>query len=198
MENLKKNLILIHGAGPKHYRSLADGTGDWQAKLPTLLGDGYKILRPEMPSLTKPSYAEWKILMDKYVAKVRGELTFVGHSLGGAFLVKYLTEEKISQKISGLYIVSAPFNTVKGFEAPTDISALKKIENIFLYHSIDDVEVPYAHALIYQSRLQAELRTFTDRGHYFKRAEFTEIAQDIKMATARSDQRPLPDISNPR
>jgi len=197
VENLKKNLILIHGAGPKHYRSLADGTGDWQAKLPQDLGDGYKVLRPEMPSLTKPSYTEWKILMDKYVAKVRGEVTLVGHSLGGAFLVKYLAEEKMAQKISALFIVSAPFNTVKGFEAPPDLSALRNIKNIYLYHSIDDVEVPYAHALIYQTRLQAELRTFSDRGHYFKRAEFPEIAQDIKMATAHSDLRLQTDISNP-
>lgn len=174
-----KNLIIIHGAGPKHYRSLEDGSGDWQSKLPALFNSDYKIISPQFPSLTKPSYEEWKILLEKYLAKLHGEVIFVGHSLGGCFLLKYLSEEKIALKINGLYLVAMPFNTIKGFEAPKDFTALSKIPNIFLYHSIDDVEVPYAHALIYQERLQATLRTFSDRGHYFKRSEFPEIGQDI-------------------
>jgi predicted alpha/beta hydrolase family esterase len=185
VEKHKKNLIIIHGAGPKHYRSLKDGTGDWQAKLPTLLGDQYKVITPQFPSPKNPSYEEWKILLDKNLAKLQGEVTFVGHSLGGSFLLKYLSEEKITQKISGLFLVSAPFNTVKGFEAPTDFSIFSRMENIFLYHCMDDVEVPYAHAVIYQDRMNAKLRTFNDRGHYFKRADFPEISQDIRNSSLK-------------
>lgn len=181
MRNLKKHVIIIHGAGPKHYRSLADGSGDWQTQLPFKLGEDYKVLAPQMPSPKNPSYDEWKILLDKYLARARSdEVIFVGHSLGGSFLLKYLSEQNIKQKIVGLYLVATPFNTIKGFETPINFSPFWSIQNLYLYHSTDDVEVPYAHSLMYQERLKAKLRTYNDRGHYFKRSEFTDIAQDIK------------------
>jgi predicted alpha/beta hydrolase family esterase len=180
VRNLKKTVIIIHGAGPKHYRSLEDGSGDWQAKIPPALGNEFRVLRPEMPSPKNPSYEEWKILLDKNLAKVHGDVTFVGHSLGGSFLLRYLSEEQIIPKISGVFLVAAPFNTIKGFEIPDDFSKVLQIKNIILYHSTDDVEVPYAHSLMYKDRLNAKLKTFTDRGHFFKRSEFPEILMDIK------------------
>jgi len=179
MESTKKNLIIVHGAGPRHYRSLKDGTGDWQSRLSVQLGREYKVLAPQMPSPNNPSYDEWKLLLEKNLAKVKGEVQFVGHSLGGSFLIKYLSENSV-QNVTGLYLVSAPFNTVKGFEAPADYSGVTEIRNIYLYHCVDDVEVPYAHAIILQERLGAKLRTFSDRGHYFKREEFPEIVSDLK------------------
>ncbi len=185
MKKHTKNLVIIHGAGPKHYRSLKDGTGDWQAKLPQIFSSEFNIFSPQFPSPKNPSYDEWKILLTKYLAKLKGEVYLVAHSLGGSFLLKYLSEEVVTQKITGIYLVSSPFSTVKGFEAPKDFSVIKRIENIFLYHCLDDVEVPFAHALIYQEKLQGRLRTFNNRGHYFKRADFPEIIQDIKDSLAR-------------
>lgn len=179
MESFKPTLILIHGAGPGHYRSLKDGTGDWQAKLPEVFGKQFKIIAPQMPSPKNPSYEEWKILLEKYLLRVKGEIHFVGHSLGGSFLIRYLAEKNLEQKVAGLYIVAAPINTFPGFEAPESYFPFSKIKNIFLYHSLDDVEVPFAHALINQERLQGELRTFSDRGHYFKKEKFKEIIDDI-------------------
>lgn len=184
MRNLKQNVIIIHGAGPKHYRSLEDGSGDWQAKLPVALGEAYKVVAPQMPSPKNPSYEEWKILLNKNLAKLKGDVIFVGHSLGGSFLLKYLSEEQVTHKIAGLFLVATPFNTIKGFEAPSDFSQFERLKNVFLYHSIDDVEVPYAHSLMYKDRLHAMLKTYNDRGHYFKRSEFTDIAQDIRSASA--------------
>lgn len=140
-----------------------------------------------MPSPTKPNYEEWKVLFEKYLLKVRNEVSFVGHSLGGSFLLKYLSENQIVQKIAGLYIVAAPCNSIKGFESPKDYSSLLKIPNIHLYHSMDDVEVPYAHALMYKDLLQATLRTYTDQGHFFKRSEFTDIFHDIQNGYSSRD-----------
>jgi len=182
VQKLNKNLVMIHGAGPRHYRSLKDGTGDWQAKLPSLLGHQFNIVAPQMPSPKNPSYEEWKILLDKNLAKLKGEVFFVGHSLGASFLVKYLSQEKTLQKINGLFLVSAPYSTVSGFEAPTDYSIFSSIKKIILYHSLDDVEVPYAHSLLYQSKLNAQLRTFQQQGHYFKKEDFPEIYSDIQSA----------------
>jgi predicted alpha/beta hydrolase family esterase len=185
VKSQKQTIFNIHGAAPKHYRSLADGSGDWQAMLPKILGNGYKHLSPQMPSPTKPDFAEWKELFEKYLNRVRGEeVIFVGHSLGGSFLLKYLSDNQINLKIAGLFLVAAPFSSMKGFEAPTNYSALVKIPNIYLYHSMDDVEVPYAHALMYRDNLKATLRTFSDRGHFFKRTEFTDLTHDIRSVSA--------------
>lgn len=184
MKSQKQTIFNIHGAGPKHYRSLEDGSGDWQAKLPKMLGNDYKYLAPQMPSPTKPDYQDWKELFEKYLTRVRGEeVIFVGHSLGGSFLLKYLSENQIKLKIAGLFLVAAPFSSINGFEAPTDYSSLLKIPNIYLYHSLDDVEVPYAHALMYRDRLHATLRTYSDRGHFFKRGDFSDIIHDIQTLT---------------
>ncbi len=180
MQNLKKTIIVIHGAGPKHYRSLEDGSGDWQAQLPLALGDSYQVIAPQMPSPKNPSFEEWKILLDKNLARIRGEVTFVGHSLGASFLLRYLSEVSLAQRISGLFLVAAPFNTVKGFEAPHDFSRFHGIKHLVLYHSMDDVEVPYAHALIFRQLLNAKLKTYADCGHFFKRSEFADIVRDIK------------------
>lgn len=191
MRSLKHTVINIHGAGPKHYRSLGDGSGDWQAKLPSKLGEYFKVVAPQMPSPKNPSYEEWKILLDKNLARVEGDVIFVGHSLGGSFLLKYLSEVKIAQNISGLFLVASPVNTVKGFEAPTDFSRFSDIKHLYLYHSMDDVEVPYAHSLMLKERLNARLRSYNDRGHFFKRTEFPDIFNDIKMC---SPEREIVDV----
>lgn len=188
MRTPKTNVIIIHGAGPKHYRSLEDGSGDWQAGLPFALGTDYKVVAPQFPSPKNPSYEEWKILLKKNLAKLQGEVIFVGHSLGGSFLLKYLSEEYLDLTVTGVFLVATPFNTIKGFEAPKDFSSFKRIENIFLYHSMDDVEVPFAHALMFQQRLMGNLKTYTDRGHYFKRSDFPEIIQDIKEIQSTADK----------
>lgn len=193
METLKKNLIIIHGAGPKHYRSLPDGTGDWQLKLALSFAKEFKVITPQMPAPTKPVFDDWKFILDKNLTKLKGEVFLVGHSLGASFLVKYLLEEKIKQQISGLFLVSAPFNTVKGFEIPTDYSSLPQIEHKYLYHCMNDVEVPYAHSILFQERLSAKLKTFEGRGHYFKKTDFPEILQDIResMTDNRTTQLPV-------
>ncbi len=172
---------MVHGAGPKHYRSLEDGSGDWQSVLPEALGSSFKVLSPQMPSLTKPSYHEWKILMDKYFARIEGEVILVGHSLGGCFLMKFLAEEEIALRVVGLFLVATPYQSMmKGFEVPADFSKILNIRNIVLYHSLDDVEVPYSHALIYQDKLKAILKTYQDQGHFFKRRPFPELTQDLR------------------
>jgi hypothetical protein len=56
---------------------------------------------------------------------------------------------------------------------------------------MDDVEVPYAHSIIYKDRMNAMLKTYTDCGHYFKRSEFSDIGQDIKSSSPYVIELPL-------
>ncbi|MEK7669458.1 MAG: alpha/beta fold hydrolase [Patescibacteria group bacterium] len=132
-------------------------------------------------------YAEWKILFDKIVPLLDEEVIFVGHSLGGIFLAKYLSEESCSKKVKAVFLVSAPFNTGSewdrnvDFILPEDMSELSnQVEDIFLYHSKDDPIVPFSDCLNYKKALpRAQVKVFEDRQH-FNQENFPEILEDIK------------------
>jgi hypothetical protein len=111
---------------------------------------------------------------------------FLGHSLGGIFLVKYLSGETYPKKIRATMLVAAPYNT------PTDwpyadfniVTPLTKFATqggkIFLYQSEDDVDVPFSNFERYRAELPtATARTFTDRGHFLQE-EFPELVDDIR------------------
>jgi len=56
-----------------------------------------------------------------------------------------------------------------------------QVEEIFIYHSTDDIVVPYSHAEKIKAHLpHAKLITFTDRGHFFNEIQFPELLQNIQ------------------
>ena len=64
-----------------------------------------------------------------------------------------------------------------------DLTMMSKIQNqveqVFIYHSKDDPEVPYAHAEKIKLHIpEAKLITFTDRGHFLG-TEFPELLENI-------------------
>lgn len=64
--------------------------------------------------------------------------------------------------------------------SPEIISNLERqAEEIFLYHSTDDIVVPYSHVEKIKACLpKAKLITFTDRGH-INQPEFPELLENI-------------------
>jgi uncharacterized protein len=160
---------------------------DWKSNLSSDLGDEYDVILPRMPNSNNARYLEWKIWFEKIVALLDETVVFIGHSLGGIFLVKYLSENNSPKKIKGLFLVAAPYNTPKDHPLVdfTITNSLDRVEGqsekIFLYHSKDDVVVPFDNAESYQTELRgATLRVFEDRGH-FNSENFPEIVQDIKL-----------------
>src|SRR3989344_3476169 len=75
------------------------GTDDWKSTLSNHLGSGYDVFRPSMPNSRNAKYIEWKIWFDKFVPFMEDGIVLVGHSLGGLFLAKYLSEEQLPKKI---------------------------------------------------------------------------------------------------
>lgn len=111
----------------------------------------------------------------------------VGHSLGGIFLTKYLSENDFPKKIQSIHLVAAPYDTevIKDSLADFGLSAtfekLGVVANkIFLYQSKDDPEVAFADAQKYKRDIPtAEIRVFEDRGH-FTQEQFPELLEDIR------------------
>lgn len=160
--------------------------GGWKIDLQKNLGEGFDVYSPSMPNANNAKYVEWKMWFEKIIPLMANEVILVGHSLGGIFLAKYLSEEAFPKRVLATFLVAAPFNTptehpLADFVLPSDLGGLQNQGGeIFVYHSTDDVVVPCANAESYCSALpSAAFRSFTDRGH-FNQDRFIEIEEDIR------------------
>lgn len=196
---MKKQVLVIHGgsAYEMYDEYLADlivrevtferlNFKGWKLRLGELLGDGYQVLNPQMPNSQNARYAEWKIWFEKLILLLEDDAVLVGHSLGGIFLAKYLSENEYPKKIKATFLVASPYNTenehpLVDFIISKDLSLLEKQGGeIHIYHSKDDQIVPYTNFLSYKESLpNAQVHIFEDQGH-FHQESFPELIEDIK------------------
>ncbi len=159
---------------------------DWKTHLPEALGAEYDILMPRMPNATNARYTEWALLFGKIAPLLDEEVILVGHSLGAVFLARYLSEHRFPVRIAATFLLAAPYDAAgdlsEEFTAPASLDLLaKQGGKIFLYHSEDDLVVPFAELAKYQAALpSATACTFSDRGHFFGQSSFPELVADIK------------------
>lgn len=190
---MKQQILIIHGghsAGSyKKYLSYLKKKSltlrdlrfqGWKATLGKKLGSGYEVFSPRMPNPQMARYLEWKIWFEKVLKVLDSGVVLIGHSLGGVFLAKYLSEEKPAKKVRATFLVSAPYLR-KEFALPQDLkNMIKRGGKIFLYHSKDDNVVPFADFKKYQRALpDAVVRTFKNRGHLHQE-KLPEIITDIR------------------
>lgn len=160
-------------------------TKDWKAGLQHTLGEEFDVIMPRMPNSMNARFKEWKIWFEKIIPLLDDSVILIGHSLGGIFLAKYLSENDCPKKIKALFLIAAPFNkseeSLADFALDQPLNNLKnQIENIYLYHSQDDVVVPISHLEGYKKELpNAQTRIFENRGH-FNMEHFPEIVEDLK------------------
>jgi predicted alpha/beta hydrolase family esterase len=179
---VKKQILFIQGAGEGAYeedKKLADSLQD-------VLGTEYEVSYPRMPDEANPKDEVWIGQISKELASLEGNLILVGHSAGGAVLLKYLLQKKIHEPIAGVFLLAIPYwgpedeqddqyPLREGFASRLPIGV-----PIFLYHSRDDEWVPFAHLGIYTKKIpQAIVREFDGRGHQFNN-DLSEVALDIK------------------
>jgi len=197
---MKKQVILIHGGSVfKTYKdymaSLKSLKVDleryrkigWKDSLRKELGNRFDVLSPKMPNAMNSNYSEWEILFKKIARLLNNNVILIGHSLGGVFLAKYLSENKFPKKILASILVSPPYDE-KDVEEPlcdfvisNNLNKFKKQGGkIIIYQSEDDPIVPYVDLEKYQKDLpDAVIRIFKDRGH-FNQPEFPELISEIK------------------
>jgi len=159
---------------------------DWKSNLQKTLGSKFEVFNPPMPNKQNAKYLEWKIYFEKLIPLMSNNVILIGHSLGGIFLAKYLSEKTFPKKIRATMLVAAPFNTptkhpLADFILGKNLNKLaKQGGNIYLYQSKDDLVVPYSNLASYQKALpEATTRTFKSRGH-FNLKNFPELTRDLK------------------
>lgn len=164
---------------------------DWKDTLAEKLGNNFDVLLPKMPNSTFAKYREWEIWFGRLIPLLSNNIILVGHSLGGAFLAKYLSMNKVPKIIKATILVAAPYKgggkeeTLGRFSPlPNTDKFIKQCRKIFLIQSEDDPVVSFEHLGKYKRVLpDAKIMVFKDRGH-FKQATFPEVVSLIKTLAA--------------
>ena len=179
---MKKQVLFIQGAGEGAY----DEDGEVVKSLRDKLGSEYNVRYPKMPEEEDQGYEAWKAQISKELAALDEEVILVGHSVGSSMLLKYLSEEKVENSITGIFLIAAPYWGAGGWELNEfrldegRASKLLKTIPVFFYHSRDDDIVPFAHLAMHAEKFpKATVREFDGRGHQFIN-DLSEVAADIK------------------
>jgi uncharacterized protein len=196
---MKQQIVVIHGGDAfENYEDYLDSlrtkeitlerirSVGWKKNLGKELGEKFDVLTPSMPNKQNARYLEWKIWFERIIPLLDDELIFIGHSSGGIFLAKYLSENVYPKKIKATLLVAAPYNAPTEhplvdftITSPLD-KFIKQAGKIVLYHSKDDKVVPFDNAERYHKEIpDAEFHVFEDRQH-FNQESFPEIAELIK------------------
>jgi len=207
MEKKKTQIFIIHGGMTfknnkdyLHYlktRKISiEGKIRWSNDyLDKKLGRYCEIIRPLMPLHINAKYEEWKIHFERYFPYLRNNIILIGLSLGGTFLAKYLSENKLPKKILSLYLIGSAFDDtlpeedlVGGFKLKSDLSMIEKnSRNLNLLFSKDDDVVPVSHAEKFRKILKnANIIIYESKNGHFKISEFPEIIEMIKNNLKRS------------
>lgn len=183
----KKQVLFVHSGGSQ---GLHEGSHDLVNWLRMALGPPYEVIYPMMPNPDQPVYEHWKQQLQQVITPLHDGLIIVGHSLGGSVALKYLSEEKISQKIDGLFIIGSPFWGKRNWKVNEYIlkekfaASLPDINEIFIYHSRRDTVVPFNHLNYYAEKLPfANLRPIAGREHIFTTG-LPVLVDDIKSLIA--------------
>lgn len=201
MKKQRIQVVAIHGGGSRkpreaYLRELRQEKPDaddfkaragWKDRLQESLGPSYEVFNPKMPNKESASYEEWRIWFEKLLPFLRKGAILVGHSLGGIFLAKYLSESRLPWKAKAVMLVAAPWNDssskdpMGGFRHRKDLSRISgQAEAVALYHSKDDPVVPYGDMAKYERAIPGSVAiSFEDRKHIWQ-GEFPEIVRDIR------------------
>src|SRR5262249_3285798 len=64
---------------------------NWKNSLQDRLGENFDILIVPMPNKDNARYSEWKMHFKRIIPLLKSGVIFIGHSMGGIFLAKYLS-----------------------------------------------------------------------------------------------------------
>lgn len=168
-----KNALIIHGM-PDKKEYLASGAirasdNHW---IPWLKEYFYsldiKTETPEMPEPYAPNYKKWKSVFEKY--ELTPETILVGHSCGAGFLVRWLSENKVSV---GKVVLVAPWMdptkefTTEMFDFIINPDIIEQCAELtVMYSADDDGEVTKTVDELKAVFPQVAYKEFSNKGHF--------------------------------
>lgn len=140
---------------------------------------------PQMPKQYLPDYKEWENLFNAFAPDK--DTLLVGHSCGGGFLLRWLSENDIKV---GKVVLVAPWldpDNVKNnnfFNFRIDPLLVKKTRDLIIFESDDDNEdIKVSVEKIRRSVKNIDYKEFHNYGHFcygdMKTREFPELLEEV-------------------
>ncbi len=184
-----KTAIIIHGMPSKENyfnpQSPAQSNKHWLPWLQRqLILNDILAQTPEMPEAYRPDYEKWRSMFERF--PVDEETTLIGHSAGGGFLLRWLSENKVH--VGKVALVAPWINPKSEYPAPgffdftLDPDVVSRTAGMMMFVSNDDEgEVLATVENIKKEIKGVQVQEFTGRGHFtmgdMKTEEFPELAQ---------------------
>ena len=150
-----------------------------------LLLKGIEAQTPEMPGFYEPNYEKWKEMLERF--DLNEDTILVGHSCGGGFLVRYLSENNV--KVGKVVLVAPwldPEHAIDKnfFEFEIDENLVSKTSGLIVMYSTDDHPDVLKSIDILKPKLKgAQFQEFSGKGHFvlssLKTEKFPELLANL-------------------
>ncbi len=172
-----KYAIIIHGTGGHP----EENWFPWLKK--ELKKYNYRVIVPHFPTPENQTPDAWFKVFKNYEKYVNNETILIGHSCGGAFLLRVLEKIKIKVKASIFVAASAGVKPIKYYEVdlpfiekPFDWNKIMHSSmNFFVFHSEDDQLVCVENGEKIAEKLGVDLVRLKNAGHFNKAAGYTKF-----------------------
>lgn len=188
-----KKAILIHGMPSKEEYMKptvpAASNNQWFPWIQKQLSlKGIVAQTPEMPEPYRPDYERWKEVFEQF--KLDEDTILVGHSCGGGFLVRWLSENNV--KVGKVVLVAPWINPNSDEPAPgfftfqVDPNLTNKTKELHLFISSDDEQDELDTAKMLEEKVEGiKFHRFTDKGHFcvgfnLKNEQFPELLEVLQ------------------
>ena len=149
---------------------------------------GYSVFVPQFPTPNNQTPENWFKALDNYKNKINNETVLIGHSLGGAFLLRVLENLKVKVKLSCIVAAPAGILPIKNYEGdkpfiskPFDWAKIRKNSGKFvIFHSDNDPYVCLGNGKKLAKKLGSKLNVVPDAGHFNKAAGYTKFPELLK------------------
>ena len=181
-------IYLIHGWGGSPSK---EGWFGWLDRECEKLG--IELVIPEMPDTHYPKIDKWIEKINEIVDP-NTDAYFIGHSIGGQAIMRYLEQLSKNLKVKGLVFVAGWFNlleetfrndeereTMKPWlETPIDYGKVNRFtDNVLAVFSNNDPYVPVSDSELFKERLGAKIIIKESEGHFNEVQEIKEIMEFI-------------------
>ncbi|MDP3900854.1 MAG: alpha/beta hydrolase [bacterium] len=184
-----KTAIILHGMPSKEEYFSPEGGPSQHNKhwLPwiqhQLLLKGVLAQILELPEPYEPDYEKWRSVFEQF--KIDENTSLVGHSCGGGFLVRWLSENKVNV---GRVALIAPWidptsTSVKPgfFDFQIDENLAERTGGICLFISSDDSKEELDTAKLLREKVRGlEVKEFSDKGHFTFNSMGTEVFPELR------------------